>query len=246
MFLRSRPRGSWLALVGACSVLSLVQACGGRSDTEEYLYGADGPITVGATSSGGSSAVAGSPTSGGAAGIGASSAIGGAPPLGGTTGAAGQPFAGQPSVGGTGVAGGGQGGVGQGGVGTAGTAPVAGAAGAPDGPPITCGADVCNGATQSCCAGFGGLQCVEQGETCQGAVLGCTNNSECGAERLCCLSFTGDASAASSCLPQCNTMPGSRDRQLCQVDGDCRRPFRYCTPTVFGVNICTRTGFGAP
>lgn len=243
MFVRSRPRGSWLALVGACGVLSLMQACGGRSDTEEYLYGADGPVTVGATSSGGSSVVAGSPTSsGGIVGSGASAAFGGASPLGGTTSVAGQPSAGQSSVGGTGVAGGGQGGVG-----TAGTAPVAGAGGSTDGGPlITCGADVCNGGTQSCCAGLGGLQCVEQGETCQGAVLGCTNNAECGGELLCCLSFTGDASAASSCLPQCNTMPGSRDRQLCQADEDCRPPFRYCTPTVFGVNICTRTGFGAP
>lgn len=227
MVLPSLSRRALKALLAVACVVPLAAACGGRSDTEEYLFGADGPITVGASSSIGGSATAGrtgvggsAPVTGGtAAGVGATTAIGGT----------GIGTAGEPSVGGTGVAGSGQGGIG-----------VAGAAGAPSGPPITCGGEVCDSATQTCCAGgFGAFQCIAQGAVCQGAVLACTNNADCGME-LCCLSLTGDADAASSCKPRCNTMGGGRDRQLCQVDDDCRDPFRFCTPTVFGVNICTR------
>jgi hypothetical protein len=229
MAIRSRSHAALRALLACCCVLPLLQACGGRSDTEEYLFGADEPVTVGASSSIGGSVTAGRPGVGGAVGVGASAGVGATSTIGGAT-----STAGQPSVGGTGVAGSGQGGVAAGG---AGGAP--GVAGAPDGPSFSCGADVCDADTQSCCGAFGVFQCIAKGGQCQGAVLACTNNADCGAD-LCCFSVTGDASAASTCQPRCNTMGGSRDRQLCQVADDCREPFRFCTPSVFGVNICTR------
>lgn len=234
MVFRSGSRGALRALLVLCGVLPVVQACGGRSDTEEYLFG-DEPITVGASSGSGGNATAGRTGTGGAVGVGASAGIGAAAgvgasaPIGGMIG-----MAGEPAVGGTGVAG-----SGTGGVATAGTSGLAGAAGMPSGPPISCGADVCNADTQSCCAGFGGFQCVAKGGQCQGAVLACTSNEDCGMQE-CCISITGDADAASSCKARCDTMGGGRDRQLCQADDDCRAPFRFCTPTIFGVNICTR------
>ncbi|RYZ01683.1 MAG: hypothetical protein EOO73_34655 [Myxococcales bacterium] len=234
MVFRSASRGALRALLACCGVLPLLQACGGRSDTEEYLFG-DDPITVGASSSTGGAATAGRSGAGGSAAVGASAGVGAqagfgsTSPLGGAASVAGQPAIG--GLGGAGLAGTAQGG------GSVGGGP--GVAGAPGGPVISCGPAVCDVGTQSCCAGFGGLQCVARGDVCQGAVLGCTSNAECGMQD-CCLSITGDASAASSCKPRCDVMGGGRDRQLCEVDADCRPPSRFCTPTVFGVNICTR------
>lgn len=218
------------ALVAVSCWLPLVQACGGRSDTEDYLYGSD-DISLGgaAGTTGGSRPVGAAGTPSGTSGVGASSAIGG------SVGVAGAPTTGGVSATG-GVATGGTGTAGFGAV--AGTLGIAGAAGAPSGPPVTCGADVCDSASESCCAGLGGLSCVTKGQACAGAVLGCTTNADCGMD-ICCISITGDISAASSCKPRCD-MGMSRDRQLCQVDADCRMPFRFCTPTIFGVNICTR------
>jgi hypothetical protein len=215
------------ALVALSCSFPLVQACGGRSDTEDYLYGSD-DISLGGTA--GSAAVGGSRPIGtagspiGTSGVGASSATGGSQGVGGAA-----------TTGGVGTGGS----IGTAGFGAvAGTTSVAGAAGAPSGPPITCGADVCDSASESCCAGLAGLSCVAKGQTCAGAVLGCTTNADCGMG-ICCISITGEVSAASSCKPQCDTGT-TRDRQLCQVDADCRMPFRFCTPTIFGVNICTR------
>jgi hypothetical protein len=232
MVFRSRSAGALRALLILSVVFSGAQACGGRSDMEEYSYGAGEPVTTA-----GRSGAGGGTSLGGSAGTGSSlGGRGGASPIG--------PTAGTTSIGGTFAVGGasGSGGTGlagtaQGGAATAGSTAMGGVAGAPDGPTITCGEASCDADTQTCCAS-GGLRCVPRGAACDGAVLGCTTNTDCG-EDLCCLSLTGDASAASSCKPQCS-MGGTRDRQLCQVDQDCREPFRFCTPTVFGVNICTR------
>ena len=106
---------------------------------------------------------------------------------------------------------------------------------------MTCGNETCDANNEFCCAGFG-LTCLPKGQICNGATLGCTTNADCDGNDICCISITGDASAASSCKAQCDFMGGGRDRQLCQVDGDCRPPFRFCTETIFGVNICTRRG----
>jgi hypothetical protein len=246
------PRASLAAGI----VLLLAQGCGGRSDTEEYLFGVEGPGTAGSRPGTGGVASAGRPSTGGAAGVGAMGGGGGASagfgatsPSGGVMGVAGTLAIGGTAFGGIGQGGsitGGAASVGgtltMGGFGpVGGTAPSAGAGGASEEPTISCGAGLCDTGTQTCCAGLGGLQCLDGGAVCQGAVLGCTTNGDCDAG-VCCLSFTGDSSAASSCRPACSTMGGTRDRQLCQTDQDCRMPFRYCTPTVFGVSICTRTG----
>src|SRR3954467_3393203 len=47
----SLPRSARLlrALVVVTCLVPLVQACGGRSDTEDYLFGSDGTITTGAS-----------------------------------------------------------------------------------------------------------------------------------------------------------------------------------------------------
>lgn len=218
------------ALLAVSCAFPAVQACGGRSDTEEYLFGADVRITVGANagsgSGGTSTAAGGSPSA--VAGQGNSTGVGAAVSVSvGGSGSAGLPG----TSGNVTVAGGSQGGFGAAGVAGAGSA------GAANGTPITCGADVCDSELQSCCAGLGGLGCIAKGQACPGAVLGCTTNADCG-EDICCISITGEPDQASSCKARCD-MGTSRDRQLCQVAEDCRPPFRFCTPTIFGVNICT-------
>jgi hypothetical protein len=119
-------------------------------------------------------------------------------------------------------------------VGTGGVT-VAGAAGAPAGD-LRCGNERCDSATQSCCLA-GDFQCIPQGKTCNGPILGCTAQSDCPGE-MCCLSLTGDAASASSCKPSCSRMSPGRDRQLCDTDADCQPPFRFCRATVFGLNLC--------
>jgi hypothetical protein len=131
------------------------------------------------------------------------------------------------------------GGTGAGGTGIGGTG-VAGAGGTPGGPTISCGNQACNLKTQQCCANFGGMQCIGINQDCGGAIFGCTTNDDCAGNQVCCLSITGDTSAAASCKARCDNVGAGRDRQLCQVDADCQEPFRFCTPTVFGVSICTR------
>jgi hypothetical protein len=240
------PQVRWVrGLVIAGCLFSLVEACGGRSDTEDYLFGPDGTITQGASASVGGKGVGGTRAGTGGNNIGAdggnsfgavsgvggtgfatggTSAVGGSVSVGGTIG-----VGGTISVGGVGVAGTGVGG-----------AVTAGAGGMPSGPPITCGAQTCDANKQICCAGFGGFSCLAKNKTCNGATLGCTNSDDCSGAQVCCISITGDADAASSCKTRCDNMSGGRDRELCQVDADCQPPARFCTPTVFGVSICTR------
>lgn len=235
----SLPRSARLlrALVVATCLVPLVQACG-RSDTGDYLYGSDGSITTGASTStagrgsttggtrpsnGGVSATAGRGVGGASVGVAGTGVVGGGGPI---------PGGGVPGVGGT---------VAMGGVGTAGTSPVAGAGGTVSVTPIECGDQTCDASTQSCCVGLAGLNCIRKNQACGGAVLGCTVNSNCDGGDVCCLSITGDVTAASSCKARCDNGTG-RDRQLCQTDDECLPPTRFCTPTIFGVNICTRRG----
>ncbi|HEX2872670.1 MAG TPA: hypothetical protein VHP33_15475 [Polyangiaceae bacterium] len=229
----SLPRSARLlrALVVAACLFPVIQACG-RSEPGDYLYNADGTISQGATSStsagrsstgGTRNGTAGANGTGGS-GTGATTSVGGRGPIG---------------VGGAVTTGGGgpipQGG--EGGTGIGGTPAQGGTASVT---PISCGDDVCIAETEACCAGLAGLSCVRQGQTCEGAVLGCTINADCNGNDVCCISITGNAAEASSCKPRCDNMGTGRDRQLCQSDDECRMPFRFCTPTIFGVNICTR------
>lgn len=233
MLARSRSAFALGALFGGALVLA--QGCGARSDTEDYLFGADGTVSRGAASGsdgrgsgasaarspGGASSRAGAAATGGVASGGAGAAGGAG--TGGASGSAG--VAGRPASGGAGGVGGSFGGGGA----------VAGAAGAPTAG-ITCGDEFCDATTQSCCLS-GSLRCVARGEACDGPVLGCTSHADCAGE-LCCLSLTGDVAEASSCKPTCNRPGPGRDRQLCDTDADCQPPFRFCRVTVFGLNWC--------
>ena len=238
-------------LIVGTSVFPLLQACG-RSEPGDFLYNSDGTISVAASSStGGDSFTAGGTrnTTGGANGRGGASAGGGTRnTTGGVsvgTGGASTPGGGRPSggssVGGTGAGGIGKAGSGQGGSGVAGSPQEAGTgAGGSPGHPITCGNDVCDSTVESCCVGLAGALCIKQNQACAGAVLGCTLNADCAGNDICCIAVTGDVSAASSCKARCDNMGTLRERQLCQTDDECAAPFRYCTPTIFGVNVCTR------
>lgn len=241
----SLPRSARLlrALVVVTCLVPAVQACGGRSDTEDYLFGADGTITTGARSSTGGrgSTIGGTRSAGGASATGGRSGTAGtsASSFGGTVTAGGGgpiPHGGSSATGGTGIVGGATsvgGTISMGGVSTA------GAGGGVAVRPIVCGGQLCDPATQSCCAGLSGLSCIGNGQACDGAVLGCTVNADCEGNGICCISITGDISAASSCKARCD-IGSTRDRQLCQTDDECVAPTHYCTPTIFGVNICTR------
>src|SRR5258708_30402715 len=90
------------ALVTVSCLFSAVQACGGRSDTEDYLFGADGTITVGATAnnSAGNGSNAGGTRSGGGNGAGGNSNVGATGNGGGTPGLRGSPLGGGGGCGG--------------------------------------------------------------------------------------------------------------------------------------------------
>ncbi len=229
----SLPRSARLlcALVSAMCLVPLVQACG-RSDPGDYLYNSDGTISEGgsANTAGRSSTGGTRPNNGGANSTGATSAAGGVGPIG---------FGGSVTGGRGPVPEGGQG-TGIGGTIAVGGVGVAGAGGGVNVTPISCGDDICNADKENCCAGLAGLACVGKNQSCEGAVLGCTLNADCTGDDICCISITGDASAASSCKARCDSMGMGRERQLCETDDECRMPFRFCTATVFGVNICTR------
>jgi len=245
----SLPRSARLfrALFVASCLVPLLQACG-RSDPGDYLYNSDGTIAEGATAStfagrssttggtrnsraGASATGATGPTGGtGSVGFGGASTTGGTGiiPRGGTTSVAGSIGVG--AVGGIGMAGS---------IGMGGSIGTAGAAGAPA-QMITCGGQICDPSTEACCASLAGLVCIGQNQACGGAVLGCTLNSDCSGNDVCCISVTGNANEASSCKATCDRRGPGRDRQLCQSNAECQtQPFTACTATVFGVSICT-------
>lgn len=236
----SLPRSARLlrALVSAMCLVPLVQACG-RSDPGDYLYNSDGTSSEGASANtAGRSSTGGTrPNNGGANSTGATSATsatGGVGPVGfGGSVTGGRGLGPQGGQGGTGIGGT----IGVGGIGGVG---VAGAGGGVNVTPISCGDDICNADKENCCAGLAGLACVGKNQSCEGAVLGCTLNADCTGNDICCISITGDASAASSCKARCDSRGMGGDRQLCQTDDECRMPFRFCTATIFGVNICIR------
>ncbi len=228
-----------ILIVSTC-VLPLVEACG-RSEPGDYLYNSDGTISVAASSStGGDSATTGGTrnTTGGANGRSGSGTGTGGASVG--SGGSSTPGGGKSSFGGSGIGGSGKAGSGQGGIGVAGSASAGTGAGGEPGNPITCGQSVCDSSTQSCCVGLAGANCIQKNQACGGAVLGCTLNSDCPGNDVCCIAITGDIRAASSCKARCDNMGNGRDRQLCQADNECLPPFRFCTATIFGVSVCTR------
>lgn len=212
----SRSAPAFRALCAFAGVVSLVQACGARSDTEDYLFGSDGSVSLGGAGAGGR----------GGASRGGTTPVAGRAPVAGTASGGRVGVAGTSSLGGEPASGGAGGSENF----------IEGGAGGAEGQPITCGGEVCDASTQVCCLA-GSFRCIAKGDSCSGPALGCTSHADCGGE-VCCLSLTGDASNASSCKPSCNTRDTGRDRQLCDTDADCQAPFRYCRATVFGLNLC--------
>lgn len=225
-----------------CSFAAL-QACGGRSDMDDYYFSDDLPLS-------GSPGIGGA-NGRGANGSGANSSAGKRP-----DGAAGAPMmvGGSSGVGGSGIAQGGaisaggkasgggpaggaaQGGVGQGGSGVAGSVAMGGTG---VDAPVTCGNMVCNALIESCCATLGGLGCIPEDQACNGTVLNCGSSSDCGGNQVCCLRFLDEVGSGSECKNNCDGMGPGRERQLCNTDDDCRGN-RTCRDTVFGVSVCTR------
>ncbi len=223
--------GSALGLL--CCSFAALQACGGRSDTEDFRFtdelpngGANG---VGASSPGGAVSSGGKKPTGTA---GSGTVVGGSSGVGGS---------GVVQGGNVGVAGQGQGGVPSGGVGQAGSGGVGGTGVGGTGVvvPVTCGNVICDASVDTCCATLGGFGCIPAGQTCNGAVLNCGSTGDCEGNQVCCLSIINDVGSGSACKDACDGMGGGRERQLCGTDADCRGN-RKCRDTVFGVAVCTR------
>lgn len=214
-----------LCLVGMAVVS--VQACGGRSDMEDYLLYGD-------------EEVAGSPAAGGSPGTGASASTGGKKPgKGGTSTGASAPVGGDASEGGSVSAGGSgiagtisSGGVGnQGGIAQGGTGPFI---------PVTCGGETCNALSQVCCATLGGMGCVAEEQECTGATLLCGTTADCTDDQVCCLQIIGETNATAQCKDACEGRGPGRERRLCSNDSECSPNRPFCRDTTFGVKVCTR------
>lgn len=238
---RTRARSFVGLFAAGLWVSSLLQACGGRSDTEEWLYadlrsGASSGARAGDTgrgaAGGGPSASAGSGTGVGASGGTGVVGVAGASSMGGTPAGGGGP------IGQAGTAIGAQGGMAQGGSAQGGNAQ-GGVGGEPSGPRTTCGESSCDASAQQCCAGLGGFECMDKGSDCNGAVLSCGNSDDCPGAAACCLRvIEAEVGSSSQCKAACVAMGPSRERQLCRSDEEC--PSGHCRPTVFGVSVCTR------
>lgn len=222
--------GSALGLL--CSSFAALQACGGRSDTEDFRFTDELPN--GGVSGVGASSATGAVSSGGkkpTGSAGSGTVVGGSSGVGGS---------GVVQGGNVGLAGQGQGGKSSGGVGQAGTGVVMGGVGGTGiADPITCGNTVCDALVETCCATLGGFGCIPEDEACNGAVLNCGSSSDCGGNQVCCLSIIDEVGSGSACKNNCNGMGPGRERQLCVTDADCRGN-RTCRDTVFGVAVCTR------
>ena len=241
----STPLARSFRLVSLLSVaFASLQACGGRSDTEDYLFdeapgggttSVAGTRNVGGSRPGGS---AGTTSTGAVTGTGGSGAVpGGASGVGG--GSSGSAAGGLPGMGGVSQGGMAQGGMAQGGVAQGGAGVAGSVTGGQPGSPVTCGASICSAPAETCCATLGGFGCIPAGQSCAGATLDCGASSDCGGNDVCCLQIVGNSSVGSSCKNNCSGMGSGRERQLCTTDQECQGN-RRCRDTVFGVRVCTR------
>jgi hypothetical protein len=203
-----------------------LQACG-RSDVGDYYFDDELP-NAGNVGLGGATGTAGNSTKGGknpgkggtSSMTAGSSAVGGTVAVGGSVG-----------TGGAAVAGTSQGGFAQAGTGVGGTGVVI---------PITCGGDVCNAASETCCATLGGFGCISSAQECTGAVLNCGSSSDCDGGGVCCLQIIGEVNATADCKSECEGMGPGRERRLCTEDSECSPNRPFCRDTTFGVRVCTR------
>jgi hypothetical protein len=109
--------------------------------------------------------------------------------------------------------------------------------GNPDGGAGTvCGTATCS-ATQECCVGVGGRECVDQG-TCQDVALTCDGPEDCTGGDVCCAAGNGGGGGApgtggTSCRPdnQCQT-------RVCAAETDCDGGDMCCPIQELGVSLC--------
>jgi hypothetical protein len=212
-----------------CCVIVALQACG-RSDVGDYYFDDELP-NGGSVGLGGASNTAGkrptggkSPGQGGTSNMTAgSSAVGGAAVGGAATGGA--------ATGGAASAGTNQGGFAQAGTSVGGTGQVV---------PITCGGQICDALTETCCATLGGFGCIPEFQECSGALLNCGSSSDCGGQGVCCLQLIGEVDATADCKSECEGMGPGRERRLCTEDSECSPNRPFCRDTTFGIRVCTR------
>lgn len=216
-----------------CTIVGL-QGCG-RSELTDYYFDDDlpgaGAQAAGGASNNGASSNSGGKKPGTAGTAGTSSATGGSSAIGGSVGQGGTAAIGGAPAGGAATAGTAQGGFAQAGSSAAGGS----------GPelPITCGGQICDALSESCCATLGGFGCISQDQKCSGATLVCGASRDCGDGLVCCLQVIGEVDATSECKSECSGGPG-RERRLCTDDSECGPDRPFCRDTAFGVRVCTR------
>lgn len=198
-------------------VFALATGCGSSVDVADSSgTGAASGSTGGASASGGDGSGAGSSSGGNG------SATGGS------------------SDGGTGSGDGGSTGTGGAGAGATGGS---GSGGSPD-TPIACGAEVCDPATEICCASMQGTSCIGAADVCQGATLNCTSAANCPANEVCCAQFNG-MSAEATCVATCGGMGPGGGIQLCADTSECPVD-TTCEMGFGGFMVCQPDGFGPP
>lgn len=216
----------WLS----CAVLA---ACGG-SVVEDTSSGAGGGSTTATAGTTGGPTTTSSATTGagGDGGIGsvAVSAVG----------VGGSGNGGSPGVGGGGD-GGFEPGVGGSGPGVGGGAQTSTGSGDP---PIACGMEECDAATEVCCATLNGAACIPADEDCQGAAISCTSAAQCDAGEVCCGTFGGMSGQASCTSDPCGEDGPGSGIILCETEAECP-PDVPCEPAPGGVGISfCNPGFG--
>lgn len=97
----------------------------------------------------------------------------------------------------------------------------------------TCGTATCT-ATQECCVGAGGRECVDLG-ACQGVALACDGDEDCGSNEVCCAGGGGGGPAAggTECrnANQCNA-------NVCRAMTDCEGNDMCCSIQQLGISLC--------
>ena len=145
------------------------------------------------------------------------------------------------TVTGSGTAGEGSNGVGESSVGVGGSGQTSTGSGDP---PIACGMEECDPASEVCCATFNGAACIPADQDCQGATITCTSVAQCDDGEICCGTFGGGNGQTSCTSEPCGGGGPGSGVQLCESDAECP-PDVPCEPAPGGIgfNFCN-PGFG--
>jgi len=111
-------------------------------------------------------------------------------------------------------------------------------------PPIACGMEECDPASEVCCATFNGAACIPADQDCQGATITCTSVAQCDDGEICCGTFGGGNGQTSCTSEPCGGGGPGSGVQLCESDAECP-PDVPCEPAPGGIgfNFCN-PGFG--